>query len=100
MIEEYPDAAAAAVRAVVKTQKALRADPGLSSRVAQRLFPPEEAELLPALIARDAEFYDATISPEAVDGVNAFAHDCGLLAQRTYPYDQVVATQFSHLWKG
>ena len=100
VIEQYPDAAAAAVRAVVKTQQALRADPGLSAKVAQRLFPPEEAELIPTLIARDAEFYDATIPPEAVAGVNGFAHDCGLLPKRTYPYEQVVATQFSHLWNG
>src|SRR5262245_31831656 len=33
LIEEHPDAAAAAVRAIVKTQKALIADPSLASGV-------------------------------------------------------------------
>jgi ABC-type nitrate/sulfonate/bicarbonate transport system substrate-binding protein len=99
VIEDYPDAAAAAIRAVVKTQQALRADPQISARVAEKLVPPEEAELIPTLIARDAEYYDAHISEEAVIGVNGFAHDCGLLQSATYPYEQVVATQFAHLWK-
>jgi ABC-type nitrate/sulfonate/bicarbonate transport system substrate-binding protein len=98
VIEKEPEAVAAAIRAVVQTQKALRTDPALSIKVAQRLFPAEEAELIPTLIARDAEFYQATITQEAVDGVNGFSRDMGLLAGN-YAFDQVVATEFSHLWE-
>ncbi len=97
VIEEHPEAAAGAVRAIVKTQQALRADPSLAAKVGAKLFPPEEAALIETLIARDAEFYQAMISHEAVDGVNRFAQKAGLLS-RSAPYEEVVATQFSHLW--
>ena len=63
LVEDEPQAAAAAVRAIVKAQKALKADPSLSTGIAERLFPPEGARLIAGLIARDAPFYDATISP-------------------------------------
>ncbi|HTP93564.1 MAG TPA: ABC transporter substrate-binding protein, partial [Xanthobacteraceae bacterium] len=46
LIEEHPDAAAGAVRAIVKAQKALKADPSLSEAIAQRLFPAEEVPLI------------------------------------------------------
>jgi ABC-type nitrate/sulfonate/bicarbonate transport system substrate-binding protein len=100
VIEQYPDACEAAIRAIVKTQQALRAEPTLAKKVGDKLFPPEEAELISTLIARDAEFYEATITPEAVVGMNRFAYDLGLTPQPEYAFDQVVATQFSHLWKG
>jgi ABC-type nitrate/sulfonate/bicarbonate transport system substrate-binding protein len=98
LIEQHPEAAAGAVRAVVKTQQALKADPSLATQVGRRLFPPEEAELIAELIARDAPFYDPTISEEAVAGVVRFAQDLGLLSGPV-PYERVVATQFQHLWK-
>lgn len=98
LIEQHPEAAAAAVRAVVKAQQALKADPSLAAQVGRRLFPPEEAELIAELIARDTPFYDPTISEEAVVQVNQFAQDVGLLSGPV-PYEQVVATQFRHLWK-
>jgi len=40
LVAERPDDAAAAVRAVVKTQQALRADPSLAAEAARRIFPP------------------------------------------------------------
>src|SRR5580658_6079902 len=66
LIEEHPEIAAGAVRAIVQAQKALKAEPSLSTAVAERLFPPEEVPLIAGLIARDAPFYDAYISQDAV----------------------------------
>jgi ABC-type nitrate/sulfonate/bicarbonate transport system substrate-binding protein len=99
LIAEHPQAAAGAVRAIVKTQKALKADPSLATGIAERLFPPEETPLIAGLIARDAPFYDATISPEAIDGLNKFAKASGLIAEPV-PYDRLVASQFRSLWNG
>lgn len=97
LIEQSPDKAAAAVRAIVKTQAALRADPSLATAVGRKLFPPTEAELIAELIRRDLPYYDAAITPSFVDGMNAFARDIGIL--KGHPrYEDVVATQFSSLW--
>lgn len=97
LIEQHPKAAAGAIRAIVKTQRALKADPTLAAKAAQRLFPPEERELIGELIARDSPFYDATITREAVAGVNQLAQDLGLI-NGPVPYERAVATQFAHLW--
>jgi ABC-type nitrate/sulfonate/bicarbonate transport system substrate-binding protein len=99
LIAEQPQTAAAAVRAIVATQKALRADPSLATQVGNRLFPPDEAALIAGLVMRDAPFYDAGIAPEAVDGVNTFAQASGLIAEPV-PYHRLVASQFRHLWNG
>ena len=99
MIREYPQIAAGAVRAIVKTQKALKADPSLATRVGNRLFPEDEAGLIAGLIKRDAPFYDAKVSLKAVDGLNKFAIANGLLSAPV-PYDRLVASQFRHLWSG
>jgi NitT/TauT family transport system substrate-binding protein len=99
LIEEHPQIAAAAVRAIVKTQKALAADPSRATAIGKRLFAPEAASLIAGLIARDAPFYDATISAEAVDGINKFALANGLLTQPLL-YDDLVASRFRQLWKG
>ena len=99
LIEEQPQIAAAAVRAIVKTQKALAADPSRATAIGKRLFAPEAASLIAGLIARDAPFYDATISAEAVDGINKFALANGLLTQPLL-YDGLVASRFRQLWKG
>jgi ABC-type nitrate/sulfonate/bicarbonate transport system substrate-binding protein len=99
LINEHPDVAAAAVRAIVKTQKALKADPSLATQVGNRMFPPDEAPLIAGLVERDAPFYDANISQEAVDGLNKFAKAIGLIAEPV-PYEQLVATQFRHLRNG
>jgi len=99
LIEEQPQIAAGAVRAIVKAQAALRANPSLASAIAQPLFPADEAPLIAGLIERDTPFYDATISPEAIDGLNKFAKAVGLISEPV-PYDRLVASQFSHLWNG
>ncbi|HWK95526.1 MAG TPA: ABC transporter substrate-binding protein [Pseudolabrys sp.] len=97
LIEQSPDKAAAAVRAIVRTQAALRPDPSLATTVGRKLFPPTEAELIAELIRRDLPYYDAAITPSFVEGMNAFARDIGIL--KGHPrYEDVVATQFSPLW--
>ena len=97
LVSEQPDVAAAAVRAIVSAQKALKADPSLAAGIGQRLFPPDEAVLIADLVARDAPFYEAKIPPDAVDGLNKFAKANGLIAEPV-PYDRMVASQFGHLW--
>src|SRR5262245_52260863 len=97
LIERSPDVAAAAVRAIVNTHAALRANVGLAAEVGRKLFPPSEAELIEELIRRDLPFYDASISRTFVAGMNAFARDVGIL-RSDVPYEQVVATQFAPLW--
>ncbi|HWP25286.1 MAG TPA: ABC transporter substrate-binding protein [Xanthobacteraceae bacterium] len=89
---------AAGLRAVVAAQAALKADVSLAARAGQALFPPTEAALLTDVIARDLPFYAPHIPKAAVVGLNGFAHACGLL-DRPAPYEDVVATEFSHLWQ-
>lgn len=98
LIGRTPEVAAAAVRAIVKTQKALRADPERATDVGKKLFPPSEAALIAELIRRDLPYYDATITPEFVTGMNQFARDVGILKGNPR-YEDVVATQFQPIWK-
>jgi NitT/TauT family transport system substrate-binding protein len=98
LIEKSPDVAAAAVRALVKTQAALKADFARATAVGRKLFPPSEAELIAELIRRDLPYYDATISREFVAGMNQFARDVGIL-KGDVAYEDVVATQFAGLRK-
>jgi NitT/TauT family transport system substrate-binding protein len=99
LIERSPETAAAAVRAIVNTQAALKGNVALAGEVGRELFPPAEAALIAELIRRDLPFYDATISPTFVAGMNQFARDLGIL-ERHVAFEDVVATPFSHLWKG
>ena len=99
LIARNPDAAAAAVRAIVRTHHALKEDPGLATGIGRKLFPPAEAELIAELIRRDLPYYDTQISREFVAGMNAFARDLGILATDV-PYEGVVATQFAALAAG
>ena len=97
MIEAEPDACAAAIRAIVKTHKALAEDISLATEVGKKLFPAEAADLIAGIIERDLPFYDASITPEFVAGMNQFQKDVGLVTE-TVAFDQVVATQFSQYW--
>jgi NitT/TauT family transport system substrate-binding protein len=98
LIDGSPEVAAAAIRAIIKTQAALRANPERAAEVGRQLFPPAEAELIAELIRRDLPFYDAAISPGFVAGMTQFARDLGILKGEV-PYERVVATRFAHLWK-
>jgi ABC-type nitrate/sulfonate/bicarbonate transport system substrate-binding protein len=97
MIDTEPDACAAAIRAIVKTHKALKEDVNLATDVGKKLFPAEAADLIAGIIERDLPFYDASISPEFVAGMNQFQKDVGLVTE-TVGYEDVVATQFSEFW--
>ncbi len=98
LIARAPEQAAAAVRAIVKTQAALKADVSRAAEVGKKLFPPSEADLITELIRRDLPYYDAALSSAFVDGMAAFARRQGIL-DGDAPYEQVVATQFAPLWK-
>jgi NitT/TauT family transport system substrate-binding protein len=98
LIDRDPERIAATVRAIVKTHKALRADPTRAAEVGKRRFPPDAAELIVAIIERDLPFYDAAISEETANGLNRFAQSVGLLAEPV-SYEQVVAARFRDLWR-
>jgi NitT/TauT family transport system substrate-binding protein len=97
LIARFPDIVAAAVRAIVKTQAALKADVSRATAVGKKLFPPEEAELIAELIRRDLPYYDATLSREFIAGMTTFARSQGVIDGEV-PYEQVVAAQFAPLW--
>ncbi len=98
LINENPGAVAAAVRALVKTQKALKADVSLATTVGRSIFPPHDAEMIADVVERDLPFYDPSLPEDFVRGMNQFTIGLGLLKEDV-PYDQVVATQFVDLWR-
>ncbi len=93
LIERSPDVAAAVVRAIRKTQNALKRDYTRASEVGKKLFPPSEAPLLAELVRRDLPYYDTAISEAFVAGMNAFARNVGIL-KGSPSYGDVVAVQF------
>lgn len=97
LIARNPEAAAAAVRAIVATHRALAADPAWATEVGRRRFPPDEAELIAELVRRDVPYYSAAITPATVEGLNRFARRMGIL-QREVPFEAVAAAQFAPLW--
>lgn len=98
LIERAPERAAAAIRAIAKAQRALRAEPALAAKVGRRRFPPEPAEFIATIVERDAPFYDPVIYEEAVAGLNRFAQSVRLLPGPV-SYEQVVAVRFRDLWR-
>ena len=98
-IAREPDAVDAAVRAIVKVQKALQADPALARKVGEGLFPPEAADLIATIVERDAPFYDpAMTGRHGRPSMNAFAQSVGQLSGPV-PYEQVIAARCVKLWK-
>jgi ABC-type nitrate/sulfonate/bicarbonate transport system substrate-binding protein len=98
LVNEEPEVAAAAVRAIVATQNALKADVSLATEAARRLFPETETNLIARLIERDLPYYDASISQEFVKGMNQFCREVGILEGEP-AYEDVVATSVSKYWK-
>jgi NitT/TauT family transport system substrate-binding protein len=99
LIERSPDMAAAAVRAIRRAHALLKEDVTRATDIGNRLFPPEQAALIAELIRRDLPFYDASVTPDFVAGMNRFARDLGIL-EADVPYEAVVATQLAPLWRG
>ena len=97
LIDKSPEIAASAVRAIVKTQNALKKNVARAAEVGRKLFPPAEAELIVELIRRDLPYYDASISESFVAGMNQFSRDLGIVTGHV-PYEKIVATQFRQLW--
>ncbi|MEE2996655.1 MAG: ABC transporter substrate-binding protein [Pseudomonadota bacterium] len=97
MIDDQPDNVAAAVRAIVNVQKAMKEDVGLATEVGRKSFPEAEAALIAQVVERDLPFYDSAITPEFVLGMNTFCRDMGLMVGDP-AFEDVVATQFSNLW--
>jgi len=98
LLEKEPELAAAAVRAIVATQQALKANPSLATRVGNELFPGDEAEVIDVLVSRDAPYYDAAITPQAIDGLNKFAVRNGIL-EAPLKYEQIAAAQLAEYWR-
>jgi NitT/TauT family transport system substrate-binding protein len=99
VIERDPEVVSKAVRALVKTQQALKADVSLATKVGRKLFPEAEAELIADVVQRDLPYYDASISREFVDGMLQFQRDMGLIPADCSPsYEDVVATRFAADW--
>ncbi len=98
LVDEEPEVAAGAVRAIVKTLTKLKEDASLATEVAQDLFPEKEAGLIATLIERDQPFYDANVSADLIDGMNSFATKAGLLEGGPVSYDDIIATEFCKFW--
>ena len=96
-VEAEPERIEGVIRALVRAQSVIRHDPARATEVARKLFPPIEAELMGQILIRDAEFYQPSISMEAINEMNRFATAVGLLLSPVR-YDQVVATRFRSLW--
>lgn len=92
LIREKPEAARAAIRAVKAAHEILKNNPARAAEVGRKLFPPAEAGMITELVRRDLPYYDAAISPKAVESMNRFARDLGLLS-RAVAYEDAV-------WKG
>jgi ABC-type nitrate/sulfonate/bicarbonate transport system substrate-binding protein len=97
LIERSPETAAAALRALVATQQALKADVSRATEVGNKRFPPREAGLIAGIVERDLPFYDAAISEASVAAINDFARHMSVLDEDV-PYSEVVATRFRDLW--
>jgi ABC-type nitrate/sulfonate/bicarbonate transport system substrate-binding protein len=97
LIERDPGAVAAVVRGLVATQRALAADPALAAEVGRKRFPAYEASLITGLIARDAPFYQASVSPERITDLSRFQLDMNLTTAPV-TFEDVVAAEFAPLW--
>jgi ABC-type nitrate/sulfonate/bicarbonate transport system substrate-binding protein len=98
LIERSPETAAAALRALVAAQQALKADASLATQAGNKRFPPREAGLIAGIVERDLPFYNAAIAERSVAGINDFARRMSILDE-DLPYADIVAVQFRDLWR-
>ena len=97
-LEKEPESVEAAVRAIVKAQRALKSDPLIAIKVGEKLFPPEATNLISDIIKSDTPFYDPSISRTTIRRINAFAQSVGQLTE-PIPYEYVVAERCIPIWK-
>jgi NitT/TauT family transport system substrate-binding protein len=98
LIEREPAVAAAAVRAIMKTQKALKDNVALATQVGRKLFPAAEAELIADVVARDIPYLTPHISREFVAGMTDFQRHMGLI-NGPIAYEDIVAMDMLPLWQ-
>lgn len=98
LLERSPVVAAAALRALVATQNALKQNVALATEVGRKRFPPREAALIADVVQRDLPFYDPAISEASIASVNAFARQVGVLRGEMV-YEKIVATELGGLWQ-
>ncbi|MEU4680488.1 ABC transporter substrate-binding protein [Micromonospora sp. NPDC023737] len=94
---ESPEVVSAAVRAIVRAQRALREDPSLAEKVADGLFPPMETGLIANLVRRDLPFYNSAINDSAVASLQDFARRAALPGAGG-SFARAVAREFAPLW--
>jgi NitT/TauT family transport system substrate-binding protein len=97
LVERSPDIAAAALRALVAAQNALKADASRATLVGNKRFPPREAGLIAGIVSRDLPYYDPAISEKSIMAINEFARSMSVLDDEV-PYADIVAAQFRPLW--
>lgn len=96
-VEHKPEMAAAAVRAIVNTQKALKQNVRQAEDVGRKYFPAWEASLISDVVARDLPYYDPAISRGSFEAIARFAQQMGL-AERGASYDEIVPASLRPLW--
>ena len=89
LCERSPEVAAAARRALVAAQNALKADVSRATEVGRKRFPEREAGLTAGIVARDLPYYDAAIAPAQLAAVNTFAEAMSLVDGEA-PYSEIV----------
>jgi NitT/TauT family transport system substrate-binding protein len=99
LINEQAGVAAAAVRAIAATHRALKANVELATDVGRKLFPAREASLIAGIVARDLPYYDVSIAPDTVVQLNNFCRARKLL-QGNHGYGAVVEPSITALWTG
>jgi NitT/TauT family transport system substrate-binding protein len=97
-IQANPQTVEKVVRAVSKTQKRLREDPEAGVKVAQKIFPALDVELIRNIIVLQRPSYIPTITEDAIRTANQFQKQAGVV-KADFPYDKIVAVQFKALWE-
>jgi NitT/TauT family transport system substrate-binding protein len=96
-IQANPQIVERVARAVAKTQKRLREDPEAAVRVAQKIFPTLDVELIRGIIALQRASYQPAITEEMMRIANQFQKQAGVV-KSDFPYDKVVAVQLKPIW--
>ena len=97
-IQANPQIVEKVVRAVAKTQKRLREDPEAGVKVAQKIFPALDVELIRNIIVLQRPSYIPTITEDAIRTANQFQKQAGVV-KADFPYDKIVAVQFKAFWE-
>jgi NitT/TauT family transport system substrate-binding protein len=97
-IQANPQTVERVVRAVAKTQKRLREDLEAGVKVAQKIFPTLDVELIRNIILLQRPSYIPTITEDAIRTASQFQKQAGVV-KGDFPYDKIVAVQFKSAWE-